>query len=109
MWMFADHAAIKKDGSGTGTTYVQSTGEDIQNHVRKMLEGGTYQSGKKKGQTFGPNEYLSPILKQGNQVFLWAWRKRQDVGKRKTWQMKEYEFILKDGIVVCQETQRNEA
>ena len=100
MWGFADHAAIRKDGSGHGTTYIQSTGEDVQSHLRKLFEGGK----NYKGVAFGPNIYLYPILKQGNPVFLWAWRLRQDVGKRKTWQMKEYEFIIKDGAVVCQET-----
>lgn len=100
MWGFADHAAIKKDGSGTGTTYIQSTGEDIQAHLRKLFEGGK----NYKGVPFGPNIYLLPILKQGNHVFLWAWRLRQDVGKRKTWQMMEYEFRIKDGVIVCEKT-----
>jgi hypothetical protein len=71
----------------SGTTYVQSCGEDVQPHIEKMLA----------------NTVLPTILKAQNQVFLQAWRKRGDWGKRKTWQLREIEFKIKDGIVVAEE------
>lgn len=85
--------------------YVQSCGEDVQTHLRKVMEGYEIKDGKHKGEKIPPNPYILPLLKQGNPIFLWAWRLRQDVGKRKTWQLKEYEFVLKDGIVIVQETE----
>lgn len=81
MFGFADLLAIKSGISGV--TAVQATGEDVQSHIEKML----------------PNPYLKIWLEAKNQCFIWAWRKRGERGKRKTWQLRTIEFLLKDGIV----------
>jgi hypothetical protein len=85
MFGFADLLAIKSTISGV--TAVQATGEDVQSHIEKML----------------PNPYLKVWLEAANQCFIWAWRKRGERGKRKTWQMREIEFLIENGQVVHRE------
>jgi len=79
--MVCVHPAIK------GTTYVQSCGEDVQPHIEKMLA----------------NTVLPTILKADNQVLLQAWRLRKHEGTRPTWQVRQIEFKIKDGVVVAEE------
>jgi hypothetical protein len=91
LYGLADLVAVRGDRSGT--TYVQCCGEDVSSHIEKMLA----------------NTVLPDILKAGNPVFLWAWRKRGERGKRKMWDMKEYEFLIKDGAVIAQETNHDQS
>jgi|WetSurMetagenome_2_1015567.scaffolds.fasta_scaffold664019_2 hypothetical protein len=97
LYHFADLVAIRPDCQGV--LAIQATGEDVLEHVRKLLFG--YKDAK--GKQIEPNIYLPVWLKAGNQFFIWAWRKRGDRGKRKTWQLRQIEFLLKDGAVICQE------
>jgi hypothetical protein len=90
LYGLADLVAVRGDRSGT--TYVQCCGEDVHSHIEKMVM----------------NTVLPEILKAGNPVFLWAWRKRGERGKRKLWHMKEYELVLKDGLPIAQETKHEE-
>ena len=86
-------------GDIQGVTGVQACGEDCAGHIEKVLRGWTDSSGKK----WSPNPYLRMWLQSGNRAFIWAWRKRGERGKRKTWELREVEFILKDGEVIAQE------
>lgn len=97
LYNFADLVGIRMDMPGV--TAIQATGEDCQSHVRKILEGGV----DKKGQTFLPNPHLIIWLKSGNRFFIWAWRMRGAKGKRKTYQLREIQFVLKDGVVTAEE------
>jgi hypothetical protein len=85
LYGLADLVAVK--GDRHGTTYVQACGEDCQAHIEKMME----------------NTVLPDILQAGNPVFLWAWRKRGERGKRKTWELREVEFLLEKGGVIHRE------
>jgi hypothetical protein len=87
-----------------GITGIQACGEDCMPHIKKILERYCDDAGKK----WPPNPYLSTWLKAGNSAFLWSWRKRGERGKRKTWELKEIEFVLKDGTVVAQETMKGD-
>jgi hypothetical protein len=90
----ADLGAIHPDHNGT--TYVQACGEDVSSHVAKLLCGYT----DAKGKIWPPNPHLSPLLRSGNKFFIWAWRLRGSQGKRKTYQLRQIEFVLKDGLPV---------
>jgi hypothetical protein len=94
---FLDAIGMKK---GFPLLGINGCGEDIHSHIEKWLVGYT----DNKGVFHGPNEGLKLWLELGHTFFLWAWRKRGAAGKRKLWQMKEYEFVIKNGVVVCQET-----
>lgn len=93
-----DLIAIRSDRAGV--TGIQACGEDSAEHIRKLLEGWT---DEKRTKTYGPNEFLPIWLQAGNPFFLWSWRKRGERGKRKTWQLREIEMVLKDGLVVAQD------
>jgi len=80
-----------------GVTGISACGEDVLDHVRKVLEGWTDSSGR----SYGPNPYIRTWLKAGNRSFIWAWRKRGEKGKRKTWQLRELEFVLRGETVEC--------
>ena len=82
LYGLADLVAVR--GDRAGTTYVQCCGEDIQPHIEKMLA----------------NTVLPDILKAMNPVFLWAWRKRGERGKRKTWDLLEIEFFWENSQIV---------
>ena len=86
-----DLIAIRADRQGV--TGIQATGEDVQEHIRKLTDGFD----NKKGVHIQPPIY--EWLKAGNPFFIWAWRKRGDRGKRKLWELKQIEAILKDGAV----------
>jgi hypothetical protein len=93
----ADLVAIRPDRQGV--LAIQACSEDVQPHIRKLLFGYT----DAKGKQIEPNIYLPVWLKSGNSFFIWAWRKRGDRGKRKTWELREIEMVLKDGVVTAQE------
>jgi hypothetical protein len=92
-----DLIAIRPDRSGV--TGIQACGEDVSIHVHKLLEGYW----NIKGKFVGPNDCLPIWLKAGNPFFIWAWRKRGAEGKRKTWELRQVEFVLKDSQVIAQE------
>lgn len=98
LFNMCDLVAIREDRSGV--TGIQACAEDVQEHVRKLMEGWT----DKKGKVYGPNEYLPVWLKAGNPFFIWGWRLRKHEGTKDTWQLREVEFIIDDGIVVHRET-----
>jgi hypothetical protein len=98
LYNFADLIGIRSNM--LGVTAIQATGEDCQSHIRKILKGFTAPN----GQVVPPNQHLRTWLQAGNRFFIWAWRLRGDRGKRKTWDLKEYEFLLKDGQIIVQET-----
>jgi len=97
LFNFADLVGIRADCNGV--TAIQATGEDVQSHVHKILTGFRDKSGKE----IPPNAYVKTWLLAGNRLFIWAWRKRGERGKRKTWELREVEFQLKEGEVICVE------
>lgn len=94
-----DLIAIREDCNGV--LGIQACGEDISSHVTKVLEGWKTAG----GESIGPNPYIRVWLRGNNRAFIWAWRKRGDRGKRKLWELREVEFIIKDGSVVAQENE----
>ena len=95
LFNMADLVAIKEGQSGV--VAVQACGEDIMPHIAKLLG---FDDGETKVEG---NKYLPIWLKTGNPFFLWSWRKRGERGKRKTWQLREIEFLIQDGQVVHRE------
>ena len=95
---FMDLVAIRLDRAGV--LGIQCCGEDVQDHVRKYLEGYV---DIKKGKMYGPNDCLPIWLKGGNMFFIWSWRLRKHEGTRATYQLREIEFKIKDGVVVAEE------
>lgn len=93
MFGFADLLCIRPGQKGSMA--IQACGEDIQSHITKILEGWT----SDKGKVYPPNTCIKTWLECGNTFFIWAWRKRGARGERKTWQLRQIEFIIKDGIV----------
>ena len=102
MFNMMDLAAIKSDVKGV--TGVQCCGEDVQEHIRKLLEGYT----DSKGKAISANIYLKPWLEAGNTFFIWAWRKRGESGKRKVWTLRQIEFRITNGIVTPYEIPTND-
>lgn len=102
LFNFADLVGIRKDIQGV--TAIQATGEDSSTHVHKILAGFTDNSGKE----IPPNAYVKTWLLAGNRFFIWGWRMRGERGKRKTYKLREIEFVLKDGQVVAQEIEHHD-
>lgn len=99
-----DLVAIRDDRSGV--LGIQCCGEDVAPHIHKILEGYTKQkikNGELVEETIPPNQYLKTWLNGGNGFFIWGWRLRGDRGKRKTYQLREVEFIVDNGQVVHRE------
>jgi hypothetical protein len=94
-----DLVAIRQDI--IGITGIQACGEDIQAHISKVIEGFK----NNKGESIQANPYIRTWLLSRNRAFIWAWRKRGAQGKRKTWDLREIEFILKDGQIIAQENE----
>ena len=100
LYNMADLVAIRHDRQGV--TGIQCCSEDVHPHIQKLLFGYT----DSKGKVWPKNGHLPVWLAAGNPFFIWAWRKRGDEGKhgtRKTWQLREVEFILKGSETVAQE------
>jgi len=103
LFNFADLVGIRKDMAGV--TGIQACGEDLQGHVRKILEGYT----DARGKPIPPNPYLRTWLEAGNRFFIWGWTMRlRHREKRRIFEMREVEFILKDGQVIAQEVSHDE-
>lgn len=92
-----DLVAIRSDL--VGVLGVQACGEDVQEHICKVLGKGQ----DTNADFIPPNSYVRVWLQAQNRFFIWAWRKRGERGKRKTWELREIEFILEGGNVVCRE------
>src|SRR5947207_1427990 len=88
-------------GDMAGVCGVQACGEEIQDHIRKVLEGFR----DRKGNAIPPNPYISTWLKAGNRAFMWALRLRKHEGTKPTFQLREIEFLLENGQVVHRENQ----
>lgn len=102
LYNMCDLVAIRHDRSGV--MGIQCCGEDVGSHVTKLLEG--YTDGK--GKVWGKNEYLPVWLSAGNTFFIWAWRKRGARGERKTWKLREIEFLLDGTTVIHREVPKDE-
>lgn len=101
-----DLVAIRDDRSGV--MGVQVCGEDIAPHIHKILEG--YKKERIKNhelivEDIPPNPYLKTWLKAGNVFFIWGWRLRKHEGTRATFQLREVEFLLENGVVVNRENE----
>lgn len=102
-----DLVAIRSDR--VGVLGIQCTGEDVAPHIHKLLDGYTKQKIKKGElveEIIPPNQYLKVWLQGGNPFFIWGWRLRKNEGKKASYQLREVEFFVKDGIVVYQETKK---
>jgi hypothetical protein len=103
-----DLVAIRSDLAGV--MGIQCCGEDIMPHVHKIMEGYTVDKLKKiEGKStivqaiIPPNPYLKTWLEAHNTFFIWGWRLRKHEGTKSTYQLREIEFLLQDGKVICQE------
>ncbi|SRR5258706_10667607 len=96
LFNFIDLVGIREDRPGV--IGIQACGEDASSHTNKILEGFV-----KDGKEFPPNPYIRTWLRAGNAFFIWAWRMRGAKGKRKTYQLREIQFVLKDGVVTAEE------
>lgn len=92
-----DVVGIRCDVSGV--TGIQACGADVAGHLRKVLEGFT----NPKGEIIPPNPYIRTWLQAGNKAFVWGWTLRGAKGKRKMYQLREIQFVLKDGVVTAEE------
>ena len=103
-----DLLAIRPDR--LGSVGIQCCGEDVMPHVHKILEGYTLDKLKKVDgipqivkTVVEPNPYIKIWLEAKNTFFIWGWRLRKHEGTRPTYQLRQIEFVLKDGIVIAQE------
>lgn len=102
----ADAGAVRHDFKGTW--YINACGiNEIEDHEKKYLNGGTIERGKRKGQTFPPNPHLAALL-CGNRFSIFGWGLRSkrnednsfmltkagDRLKRKEWVLKIHEAYL---------------
>lgn len=104
-----DLVAIRSDR--VGVMGIQCTGEDFKPHIDKILLGFTKKA-IKKGElvetVIPPNPYIKSWLDAGNTFFIWGWRLRKNEGKKASYQLREAEMVVKEGLVVCQETTKGE-
>lgn len=103
-----DLLAIRSDR--LGSVGIQCCAEDIMPHVHKILEGYTVEKLKKVDgvsqiikTVVEPNPYIKTWLEAKNTFFIWGWRLRKHEGTRPTYQLRQVEFVLKDGQVIAQE------
>jgi len=110
LFNFGDLLAIRDDVRGS--VAIQCCGEDVSPHVHKILEGFTKdkiehnkETGEKKviEEKVPPNPYVKTWLNAGNLLFIWGWRLRGEKGKRKTYQLRQIEFVIQNGVVVANE------
>lgn len=92
-------------GNYQGVLGIQACGEDVSEHIGKIMEG--FRDGK--GNEIPPNPHIFQWLRAGNRFFIWSWCLRGAKGKRKMYRLREIEFRIKDGIVVAEENERVEA
>lgn len=97
LFNFIDLVGIRSDISGV--TGVQACGEDCSGHINKILNGYSDATGK----IIPPNPHIRGWLSSGNRFFIWGWRLRKHKGTKPTWQLREIEFQLKEGVVICVE------
>lgn len=97
-----DVIGIRKDISGV--VGVQACGEDVSSHIQKVLVG--YRDNK--GNDIPPNPHLPIWLESGNRAFIWAWTLRGAKGKRKTYRLREIEFLIEHGVIVNREIPHDE-
>jgi hypothetical protein len=102
LFNFADLVGIRQDI--TGVVAIQACGEDAQSHVHKILVGFRDKSGKE----IPPNEHVKTWLLAGNRFFIWSWCLRGAKGKRKTYRLREIEFLIENGQVVHREVPAKE-
>lgn len=109
-----DLIAIRDDRSGV--MGVQVCGEDIAPHIHKIMEGYTVEKIKKNKETMQsevhvytipPNPYIKTWLTAGNTFFIWGWRLRKNEGKKASYQLRQIEFIVENGVVVHREVSRD--
>lgn len=97
LFNFIDVVALRDDI--VGVTGIQACGEDVQTHIQKLLSGYV----DAKGKRIEPNPHIATWLKTSNRFFIWGWALRGSRGTRKTYRLREVEFVLKDGQVIAQE------
>lgn len=98
LYNMCDLTALRADVKGI--TGIQCCGEDIQEHVQKILFGW---SNTKTGKTYPPNPFIKDWLRAENKFFIWGWRLRKHEGTKPTYQLREIEFLLENGQVVHRE------
>lgn len=86
-------------GDCVGAVGIQACGEDVSSHIQKVLEGFR----DNKGNDIPPNPHLRIWLQAGNRAFIWSWCLRGAKGKRKTYRLREIEFILENNQLVHRE------
>lgn len=108
-----DLVAIRSDR--VGVMGIQCTGEDFSDHIHKILEGYTVEKLKKVDgvatittTVIPPNPYIKTWLQAQNTFFIWGWRLRKHEGTRATYQLREAEMVIKDGLVIAQEIKHEE-
>lgn len=107
-----DLVAIRDDRSGV--LGIQVCGEDIAPHIHKILEGYSIDKIKKITPAeseiiktvIPPNPYIKTWLTAGNLFFIWGWRLRKNEGKKASYQLREVEFIIENGVVVHRDVSR---
>lgn len=99
-----DLVAIRSDR--VGVVGIQCCGEDVAPHLHKILEGFVRKKivkGELQEIVVPPNEYIKTWLEAQNTFFIWGWRLRKNEGKKASYQLREIEFIIENGIVVHRE------
>jgi hypothetical protein len=87
-----------------GSVGIQACGEDVAAHIKKIIG-----KGEEGGDFYLPaNPYLKTWLEAQNRFFIWSWVKRGAKGKRKTWVLREIEFLIENGQVVHREIPKKE-
>lgn len=92
------------------TIGIQCCGEDVTPHIHKILEGYTkkkIKNGELVTEVIPPNPYLMTWLKK-QEFFIWGWRLRKHEGTRASYQLREVEFVVCNGVAVTQENNRKE-
>lgn len=62
--------------------------EDVNEHIKKYLEGGE----KENGDTFPPNQHLTHLL-VWFELYIYSFVKRGGKGKRKLWECRKWRAI----------------
>lgn len=89
-----DLVGIREDVPGV--TGIQACGQDLLDHLRKIMEGWR----DSQGRDYAPNPHLGIWLRAGNRAFIWSWTLRGKKGRRKLYHMREIEFLISNGQVI---------